>query len=202
MGSSNRLAEGHISQIWKHHDFNGRHIQDDQFKYDIPLFFVTVRSNAGYIVVGELIVQTESAACIKEALDVLKKWNPNWSPTFFMSDYSEAEITSLETVFPNALVYICDFHREQSWERWVKDHQHGLTNCEASQLLVLLRNCASAPPAHSTGSAMDSDYLSAVECLKASQVWLQNNNAQTWLNNYWLSIPKVYKIIINKTTLF
>ena len=35
-------------------------------------------------------------------------------PRFFMSDYSEAELLAVESVFQ---VYLCDFHREQAWLR-------------------------------------------------------------------------------------
>jgi len=43
---------------------------------------------------------------------------------------------------PKTTVYLCDFHREQAWERWVKHHKHGLTMDEGTQLLDLLRDCA------------------------------------------------------------
>ena len=39
--------------------------------YDLPLFFVSVRTNAGYCVVAEFIVQSESATHIQEALRLL-----------------------------------------------------------------------------------------------------------------------------------
>ena len=48
-----------------------------------------------------------------------------------MTDYSEAELVVLEEVFPTTTVYLCDFHREQAWERWVKDHKHGLSQSDA-----------------------------------------------------------------------
>ena len=160
-------------------------------KYDIPLFFLTVRTNAGYTVVAEFIVQVETAAHIEAALTILKKWNPTWQPKFIMCDYSEAEIMSMESAFPSTIVYICDFHREQCWERWVKDHKHGLTETEGAELLDLLRDCAWAPPSRSTDQTEDSLYHLAVGRLKASQVWLQNEHVRTWLSNYWLSIPKV-----------
>ena len=165
-------------------------------KYDIPLFFLTVRTNAGYIVVAEFIVQTEMASYIQEALTVIKKWNPDWKPTFFMCDYSESEILSLESVFPNTFVYICDFHREQCWERWVKDHKHGLTDSEGAQLLNLLRDCSSAPPSRLVDMEVDHLFHSSVDQLKASQVWLQHEQVQTWLNNYWLPIAKVMMCLV------
>ena len=80
-------------------------------------FFVCVKTNAVYCVVTEFIVETESADSIKGALSVLQGRNPEWKPAFFMSDYSEAEM-SLSS-FPGVKVYICDFHREQAWERLV-----------------------------------------------------------------------------------
>ena len=62
------------------------------------------------------IVQYESNACIEEALSVLTSWNPSWKPKYFMTDYSEAEISALEASFPGVTVYLYDFHREQVWE--------------------------------------------------------------------------------------
>ena len=60
-------------------------------RYDLPLFFISVRTNSGYCVVAEFIAQSESATHIEEALQILISWNPNWKPKFFMTDYSEAE---------------------------------------------------------------------------------------------------------------
>ena len=42
--------------------------------------------------------------------------------------------------------YVCDFHREQAWERSVKERSDGLTDSDAEILLDLLRNCANATP--------------------------------------------------------
>ena len=88
-------------------------------KYDLALFFIAVRTNVGYMVVAKFIIQSESAEEISEALSILKQWNPNWKPKYFMSDYSETELCAIEQVFPGCKVYSCDFHREQAWERWV-----------------------------------------------------------------------------------
>ena len=75
----------------------------------------SIRTNSGYCVVAEFICQSESTDHIYEALEVIKEWNPNWLPKFFMTDYSEAEIGALELSFPSTtVVYLCDFHREQA----------------------------------------------------------------------------------------
>ena len=115
-------------------------------KYDLALFFLCVKTNVNYSVVAEFIVQSESAEKIAEALAIIKNWNPEWSPPFFMTDYSEAEQIAINQVFPNSTVYLCDFHREQAWERWVKCRKYGLGTDQASELLQLLRACAHATP--------------------------------------------------------
>lgn len=51
-------------------------------KYDLPLFFVCVKTNSGYCVVAEFIIESEDASSIQEAIDVLKSWNPRWNPRF------------------------------------------------------------------------------------------------------------------------
>lgn len=89
-------------------------------RYDIALFFICVRTNVGYQVVGEFITQSETSEQIAEALTILKSWNHSWSPPYFMVDYSDAELGAIEQVFPLCKVFLCDFHREQAWERWVK----------------------------------------------------------------------------------
>ena len=160
--------------------------------YDLALFFITVRTNAGYMVAAEFIIQTETSEQIKEALSILKSWNPKWSPSFFMSDYSEAEILGVESVFPQTQVYLCDFHREQSWERWIKDSKHGLAKEDGESLLNLLRQCANAPPAlPQDGKEQDFFYKQALMSLQQSNVWRENAKVKGWLTNKWLSIPKV-----------
>ncbi len=78
--------------------------------YDVPLLFVAVRTNAGYVVAAEFIVQSEANQYIEEAINVLNVWNPEWNPKYFMCDYSDAEILALESAFPMTTTYLCDFH--------------------------------------------------------------------------------------------
>ena len=93
-----------------------------------------------------------------------------------MCDYSEAEIMAMKSTFPSTTVYICDFHREQSWERWVKDHKHGLTEAEGTERLALLRDCAWAPPSCSADQPLDCLYHLAVDRIKQSPVWTNKYN--------------------------
>lgn len=56
-------------------------------KYSLPLFFLVVRTNVGYKPVVEFICETETTRSITEALELLKRWNPEWRPRYFMTDY-------------------------------------------------------------------------------------------------------------------
>ena len=113
-----------------------------------------------------------------------------------MTDYSEAESIALQSAFPGVNIYLCDFHREQAWERWVRDHKHGLTQEEGEVLLSLLRACAWAPS--SSGDDPDGLYLEAVKNLKESNIWRTHMMVQQWLNTKWLSIPEVHKKCLDK----
>ena len=155
-----------------------------------------------------------------EALEILKQWNPKWKAKYFMCDYSEAELLALKKCFTTTKVFLCDFHREQAWERWVKDHKHGLSKQEHEELLSLLRRCANAPASRSIhretneqtpaeeqdNSVLQQDsqagYEFAIADPKSSNVWKDNQDVQTWLSIYWLSIPMyplVHRIYPNNT---
>ena len=52
-------------------------------------YFLCVHTNIGYCVIAEFIVQSEATEYIQEALEVLRRWNLDWNPQFFMTDFSE-----------------------------------------------------------------------------------------------------------------
>ena len=109
-----------------------------------------------------------------------------------MTDYSEAELLALEESFPNTQIYLCDFHREQAWERWTNQRKHGLSKDDSESLLHLLRECSNAPSASpDSGLPSDSFYQQAVEDLKNSSVWKNNETVRVWLNSSWLPIAQV-----------
>lgn len=158
-------------------------------RYDLPLFFVCVKTNVGYCTVAEFITQSECANSIGEAISILKQWNPTWDPPVVLCDYSEAEMSAIKSAFNSARIYLCDFHREQAWTRWVSNSQHGLSKSDADILLSLLRKCAWASSSESGKN--DLNYMKEVEALKASHIWKQNNNVRSWLSSTWLSVPEV-----------
>ena len=154
-----------------------------------------LKTDVGYTPTAEFVVQSETGDKIAEALKVLASWNPEWNPPYFMTDYSDAEISATESVFPQCKVYLCDFHREQCWERWIKDKKHGLSPTDGEILLGLLRACAWASPG-SDDSPVDYHFQQAVDKLQKANFWKGNQQVRDWLNAKWLPFSEVRNLFM------
>ena len=88
-----------------------------------------------------------------------------WHPRFFMTDFSEREISAIEEVFPDCKVFLCDFHREQAWTRWTSKIDNGVSMSK-DKVLAMMRRCA-----HAT---TPEQYQHAVAQLKKSPEWHTN----------------------------
>lgn len=142
----------------------------------------------GYTAVADFVLQSETAEQISEALKILSSWNPKWQPPYFMTDFSEAEIEAIQGTFPACKVYLCDFHREQAWERWVKDKKHGLSSDDGDSLLCLLRDVAQAPSPNEDDKPIDHHYCKHVNNLKGSKIWKDNSSVREWLQGKWFML--------------
>ena len=69
-------------------------------KYPLPLFFLMVKTNVDYQIVATFVVQDENMESIKEALEFIKSWNPEWKPKVFMVDNDSEEIATVQQCFP------------------------------------------------------------------------------------------------------
>ena len=69
-------------------------------KYALPLFFIAVKTNVDHAIVGSFIVQDETMQSITEVLTIIKQWNSQWKPSYFMTDLCKEEINSIESIFP------------------------------------------------------------------------------------------------------
>lgn len=76
-------------------------------KYSLPLYFLCVQTNVNYMTVGTFIVEKENSSSTHEALSILKTWNPDWKPGYFMCDYADEEINAIESVFPGMFCWLC-----------------------------------------------------------------------------------------------
>ena len=72
-------------------------------RYSLPLFFVALKTNVDYQVVGSFAIQDKTTESIKESLHVLKKWSTSWHPKMFMVDNYDEETDAIEILFPGML---------------------------------------------------------------------------------------------------
>ena len=112
--------------------------------------------------------------------------------------YSDVEISALKSSFPGVKVYLCDFHREQVWEQWIKDQAHIVDAKQTENLLENLRACAWAPPVEQHENLhFDHHYRVAVSKLKESNEWVDNPQVQGLLLGKWLLIHRYSHNIID-----
>ncbi|CAC5404528.1 unnamed protein product [Mytilus coruscus] len=95
-----------------------------------------------------------------------------------MCDYATEEINVIESVFPDSYVYLCDFHREQAWDRWLNAGHNGV-QLYKSQILDLIRNIATA--------STEMEFEEAKDTLKESAHWRANKKIRHWFEKHWLS---------------
>lgn len=99
---------------------------------------------------------------------------------------------------PGCLVYICDFHLEQAWVRWINNSKNGINKDKKDNLLNSLRNLAR--------TSTEGDFNLALRDLQDSELWRTNTRLQKWMNTTWLperqaSVSLAYIIIIVELSL-
>ncbi|XP_065664695.1 uncharacterized protein LOC136086329 [Hydra vulgaris] len=148
-------------------------------RYSLPLFFLIVKTNIDYQVVATFVTENETKYAITEALTIIKDWNSSFLPSFCMTGYCNEEIESLETVFPGCHVIICDFHREQAWDRWLSKKTNDCSDFKGS-IISILRCIARAQN--------NNEIEAAIEKLNTSNFWLDGkfHKFKKYITNYWL----------------
>ena len=86
--------------------------------------------------------------------------------------------------YTDCKVYICDFHRQQAWERWLSKGANGATAFKAD-ILCRFRRIAHA--------ATEMQYKEAVASLEGWEVWNspEMKAARDWFNHTWQQEHKV-----------
>ena len=85
-------------------------------KLALPLFFLVFKTNVGYSVIAEFVIQHEDTKSIAEALGILKeRWDrERIQVANFMIDCQQSEENAIRGVFPESCVYLYGFHRLQA----------------------------------------------------------------------------------------
>ena len=65
-------------------------------RYVLPLFFMVIKTNVDYEVVGEFVCEGGETELIRSALKILKSWTPNWSTLYNKVDGCSEEINVTE----------------------------------------------------------------------------------------------------------
>lgn len=68
--------------------------------YDLPLSTLAVKTNCGFFIVATALLTAETTDSIVKALERIRDANPDWRPSAFISDFTEAQIGAVEKVFP------------------------------------------------------------------------------------------------------
>ncbi|XP_052272077.1 uncharacterized protein LOC127872742 isoform X2 [Dreissena polymorpha] len=96
-----------------------------------------------------------------------------------MMDYDRKEIQAVEATFPGCFSFLCDFHTEQAWKRWVGP---AIGVKDADEVLTMLRSIANSPD--------EATYNETEGVLKSSSHWLDNKSLQEWFGHFWLNESK------------
>ena len=84
--------------------------------------------------------------------------------------------------FVESKVLLCDFHREKAWVEWTAKGDNGVGIIK-DYVLNLLRNIAHA------GTTEES--AAAIQVLKNSKSWAENEKLRNWFGKKWLPNIKV-----------
>ena len=80
-------------------------------------------------------------------------------------------------------IYICDFHREQAWERWLAKSSNGVVGNKQT-ILAKLRAIARA--------RTEPEYLEKLGELKENEEWKSNSSLRNYITKTWLPQHKVH----------
>ena len=81
-------------------------------------------------------------------------------------------------------MFICDFHREQAWERWLSKASNRCREIK-TEVLALLRWVARSLTLETSESA--------IKALKESQIWRNKSNSRLvdYIERVWLKVKQV-----------
>lgn len=120
----------------------------------------------------------ENSSSIAEAQSMFKTWSSaEWSPRYFVVDFSKAQMNAIQKVFQFVAIHICDFQREQSQIRWFKKKQN-IGDLKVAQILLkYFRNIAS--------SRTETEFLvNTQKMYESEEEWKMNKKVQQY---YWVT---------------
>ena len=153
-------------------------------KLSLPLFFLIVRTNVGYSVIAEFIVQHEDSQCIAEALGLLHaQWDTNEITVGnFMIDCQWSEENTIRGIFPERVIFLCSFHRLQAWLWWLVNGKNGVSQYKDQSMSIL---CSLGK------SKTEDEYTRNLLRLQKSHIWSHFSNLRNYYTQQWAPKKKV-----------
>ena len=154
-------------------------------KLSLPLFFLVVRTNVGYSVIAEFVIQHEDSQSIAEALGLLRaQWDANQITIGnFMIDCQQSEENAIRGIFPESVIFLCSFHRLQAWLRWLVNGKNGVAQYK-DQCMGILRSLGE--------SKTEDEYTRNLLRLQKSHVWSRFPNLRNYFTQQWAPKKKVH----------
>jgi hypothetical protein len=144
--------------------------------WGLPLVLIVIADNHGHgYPIACAFIQREEQGQLAEVLLQLRNWNPTFNPKFFSIDKSQPEINAIQNTFPHSRILLCDFHRQQSWQRWI--HGSDVKKEYKDDLFEKMRLVGYA------GSVPD--FKSAMFNLQACPGWIKSNTIKGYWDNHW-----------------
>ncbi|XP_038046190.1 uncharacterized protein LOC119720552 isoform X2 [Patiria miniata] len=147
-----------------------------------PMYTLCIHTNVNFIVVAVFAVEKETVANIKEALGVIRAWNPWWCPSSFMVDKCSTEINAVKELLPDVRIYISDYHRRQAFARWIGRKESGLD--AEQQKMVTMQMDKIAEEQNQTL------YNCAKRELLSNKIVAENEEFLDYLQSEWFSCPE------------
>lgn len=68
---------------------------------EMPLYQLVVKTNCGYQCAALFFTKTRRAAEVKDAIECLVHWNPDWYPETWQVDCEQAQMNAIKALFPS-----------------------------------------------------------------------------------------------------
>ncbi|XP_030835422.1 uncharacterized protein LOC579416 [Strongylocentrotus purpuratus] len=139
--------------------------------------FLFVRTNVDFQLVAGFVGDAGTTEAVEEGFMVMKEWNPDWTPEFFVMDHKLEMMEMVKRVFPGSDVFVSDFHREKLWKDWFAQQEPDMDQSLIDKTLELIRKMARAPTRE--------QYEVALKALQGCEGWISSVKLQSWFATVW-----------------
>ncbi|KAK3240651.1 hypothetical protein CYMTET_49515 [Cymbomonas tetramitiformis] len=119
----------------------------------------------------------ETKEALVEVLLQVKKLVPTWEPRVMLCDKDDSELGAIATVFPRAVIVLCDFHVKQAWNRWLRASAHGVSKDDQKIVYRALCHISNAPSVAACHAR--------IQAFETGELFEANPQLQRWWKSEW-----------------